>query len=162
MPVSRRLLRGNINYSSAKDDETNILHKLTFWDQKVKFFAHLYKNRALIQAAVVHHLGLSSKETCRIAEPDNWLHGSFNLCIPISIDKWRGNPGKRVIARFPLPYRVGEDFRPGNADEKLRCEAGSYAWLQENCPTLPIPYLYGFGLSTGQTVCIIRVQGSNY
>jgi hypothetical protein len=51
-----------------------------------------------------------------------------------------------------LPYRIGEDCCPGNGDEKVRCEAGTYAWLQENCPTVPIPRLYGFGLSTGQTV----------
>ncbi|ERF74114.1 hypothetical protein EPUS_06383 [Endocarpon pusillum Z07020] len=54
------------------------------------------------------------------------------------------------MIRFPLPYQVGEAFRPGNADEKLRCEAGAYVWLQENCPALRIPFLYGFGLSTGQ------------
>ena len=28
-----------------------------------------------------------------------------------------------------------------------------YAWLQENCPSVPIPQLHGFALSTGQTVC---------
>lgn len=64
-----------------------------------------------------------------IAERDHWLHGSFNVYIPITTDNWRKHPGKRVIIRFPLPYRVGEAFRPGNADEKLRCEAGTYAWL---------------------------------
>lgn len=26
-------------------------------------------------------------------------------------------------------------------------------WLQENCPDVPIPHMYGFGLSTGKTVC---------
>lgn len=56
--------------------------------------------------------------------------------------------------RFPLPYRVGESFRTGNCDEKIRCEAGSYAWLQKNCPNVPIPKLYGFALSTGETVWI--------
>ncbi|KAJ0417842.1 hypothetical protein BJY00DRAFT_288788 [Aspergillus carlsbadensis] len=40
---------------------------------------------------------------------------------------------------------------PGNGDEKVRCEAGAYAWLQENCPDVAIPELYGFALSTGQT-----------
>jgi hypothetical protein len=51
-----------------------------------------------------------------------------------------------------LPYRVGEAFRPGNGDKKVRCEAGTYAWLQENCADVPIPRLYGFALSTGETV----------
>jgi hypothetical protein len=51
-----------------------------------------------------------------------------------------------------LPYRIGEDCCPGNADEKVRCEVGIYAWLQEICPTVPISRLYGFGLSIGETV----------
>ncbi|BDD60167.1 hypothetical protein MAP00_005321 [Monascus purpureus] len=53
--------------------------------------------------------------------------------------------------RLPLPYRVGDAFRPGNGDEKVRCEAGTYAWLEENCPDVPIPRFYGFGVSTGET-----------
>ncbi|KIA75690.1 hypothetical protein HK57_00505 [Aspergillus ustus] len=57
---------------------------------------------------------------------------------------------RQLMIRFPLPYKVGEDYRPGNADENVRCEAGTYAWMQENCPTVPIPQLYGFGLSTGE------------
>jgi hypothetical protein len=35
---------------------------------------------------------------------------------------------------------------------QVRCEAGTYAWPQEKCPSVPIPRLYGSGLSTGQTV----------
>jgi hypothetical protein len=158
MPIPRRLLRGEITYSSAKSDETNILHKLTYWDQRAKFFDHLYENRSLIQAVVAHHLGLSAKEACQVAERDEWLNGSFNLCIPITIDGWKSHSSRRVIFRVPLPYRVGELFRPGNSDEKLRCEAGTYAWLQEHCPTVPIPRLYGFGLSTGQTVWIMHFK----
>jgi hypothetical protein len=147
----RRLLRGEITYSEAKGKEVNILHKLAYWKKQIKFFSHLSKQRSLIQAVTAHHLGVNP-ETCRVSELDNWFHGSFNLCIPIIIGGCNGHPGKRVIIRFPLPYRVGEARCPGNADEKLRCEAGAYAWLQENCPTVPIPHLYGFGLTTGQSV----------
>ncbi|SMR55933.1 unnamed protein product [Zymoseptoria tritici ST99CH_3D1] len=32
----------------------------------------------------------------------------------------------------------------------LRCEAAAYAWIQQFCPKVPIPQLYGFGLSSGQ------------
>ncbi|MCJ1340090.1 hypothetical protein MMC09_005384 [Bachmanniomyces sp. S44760] len=159
MPIRRRLLRGDITYSKAKEDETNVLQKLTYWKQRDEFFAHLFKNRSFILAAAAHHLRLSSKEICRIANPVDWLHGSFNVCIPITVEKWKKHPGKRVIIRIPLPYRVGEAFRPGNADEKLRCEAGAYAWLQDNCPTVPIPQFFGFGLSTGQTVRRVRCRG---
>ncbi|RMZ76005.1 hypothetical protein DV738_g5194, partial [Chaetothyriales sp. CBS 135597] len=49
--------------------------------------------------------------------------------------------------RLPLPYKVGG---AENGDEKIRCEAATYIWLQENCPSVPIPRLHGFGLSTGE------------
>lgn len=60
-------------------------------------------------------------------------------------------PSKAII-RFPLPYKVGEDFRPGNVDEKLRSEAATYLWLQEHCPDVPVPDLLGFGFPGGQSV----------
>ncbi|EDP53262.1 hypothetical protein AFUB_044340 [Aspergillus fumigatus A1163] len=87
-------------------------------------------------------------------EVENWHHGSFNLCVPVVVGGWkrRQQPGERVLLRFPLPCRVGDAFRPGNGDEKVRCEAGAYAWLEENCPDVPIPKLYGFSTSTGETV----------
>ncbi|EER28268.1 hypothetical protein CPC735_061410 [Coccidioides posadasii C735 delta SOWgp] len=69
------------------------------------------------------------------------MHGSFNLCVPVT------TPANRVLVRLPLPYRVGEYVRPGNSDEKVCCEAGTYAWLRRECPSVPIPHLYGCGLS---------------
>ncbi|KAL4863138.1 hypothetical protein BDV12DRAFT_177911 [Aspergillus spectabilis] len=51
---------------------------------------------------------------------------------------------------FALSYRRG--FRPGNGDKKVRCEAGTYTWLEENCPDIPIPRLYGFAMATGEMV----------
>ena len=152
MVKTRRTLREELTLSSAKAKETNVLHALGYWDQRAKFFDHLDQNRNLIQVVAAHHLGLSSTATCDIADRDGWIHGSFNVCIPIVVNNWKEHPGKRMIIRFPLPYRVSEAFRPGNSDEKLRCEAGAYTWLQENCPSVPIPQLFEFGLSTGQKV----------
>lgn len=153
MPRSLPLLHGNITLSAAKEKETNILHALGYWHQQSDFFSHLQQNRESIKSVVLHHLGLSSSGTCHVAEQNDWIHGSFNICIPITLSSRGRAPEKRLVIRFPLPYRVGEEFRPGNADEKLRCEAATYAWLQENCPDIPIPHLHGFGLSTGEKVC---------
>ncbi|KAH8433003.1 uncharacterized protein LDX57_010638 [Aspergillus melleus] len=154
MPRTRRLLREEITYSHAKEREVNILHQLGYLDQQSRFFSHLYARRDWMKAVVVHHLNLNSTGACHIPKPEDWYRGSFNVCIPITICDWkrRQQPGNRVLLRFPLPYRIGEDFRPGNGDEKIQCEAGSYAWLQQNCPEVPIPRLYGFALSTGETV----------
>lgn len=148
-----RLLRGEITYASAKEQDANILHQLGYRDQRKKYFTHLRENRQLIQKIVIHHLNLSSVDVCRVVDVEDWIHGSFNVCIRIDIDADGCNPARQLMFRLPLPYRIGENSRPGNADEKVRCEVGTYAWIQENCPTIPIPQLYGFGLSTGQTVC---------
>ncbi|KAJ5579567.1 uncharacterized protein N7459_005552 [Penicillium hispanicum] len=150
---TRRLLREEITYSLAKEREVNILHQLGYFDQQSRFFSHLYGRREWMKAVIAHHLGLGSTDMCHIANMEDWFRGSFNVCIPVTIDNWKGRrqPGHRVILRFPLPYRVGEGFRPGNGDEKIKCEAGAYAWLQQNCPDVPIPRLYGFAMSTGET-----------
>ncbi|KAG2414306.1 hypothetical protein HFD88_003497 [Aspergillus terreus] len=154
MTGTRRLLRNKeITYSAAKEDESNILHRLGYHDKQTQFFAHLRERRDRMKVIAAHHLGLRSSNGCRVADQEDWMHGSFNVCIPITVGDW---DGKRVLIRFPLPYRIGEETNPGNGDEKIRCEAGTYAWLQRNCPDVPIPHLYGFGLSTGET--FTRVQ----
>ncbi|PYI01892.1 hypothetical protein BO78DRAFT_423018 [Aspergillus sclerotiicarbonarius CBS 121057] len=135
MSRTRQLLRREITYSSAKDEEN-------------RFFSHLNNHQDWIKNIVAHHLNLNSPDACHVSNVENWLHGSCNVCIPITVGT---RSAKQVILRLPLPYRVGEEFMPGNGDEKVRCEAGTYAWLQGNCPDVPIPELYGFGLSTGET-----------
>lgn len=75
--------------------------------------------------------------------------------ILVLIGDSEGSLGRQIMIRFPLPYRIGENCCPGNADEKVRCEVGTYAWLQENCPVVPIPPLYGFGLCNDRTVCYL-------
>ncbi|KAJ5475017.1 hypothetical protein N7539_008083 [Penicillium diatomitis] len=53
--------------------------------------------------------------------------------------------------RFPLPYGIGEDPHSSNSDENVLCEAGTHAWIEQNCATVPIPRLCGLGLSNGRT-----------
>lgn len=150
MAKTRQLLHEELTYSDAKRRERNILHELSYPRQKAQFFALLESKHRLIQAIVAEHLGLRSANACQVAPLQDWLHGSYNVCIPVTV--LNKQHLKSVLIRFPLPYRVGEDFRPGNGDEKIRCEAGTYAWIQENCPEIPIPRLYGFGMSSGETV----------
>ncbi|PWY72464.1 hypothetical protein BO94DRAFT_569040 [Aspergillus sclerotioniger CBS 115572] len=147
----RRLLRGEITYDAAKEHDANILHQLGYRDQKIQFFTHLYQHRGVISVIAAHHLGLASADACHVVDVEEWIHGSFNVCIRIDVVGHGPDPERQLMIRFPLPYRIGENCRPGNADEKVRCEVGTYAWLQENCPSVPTPRLYGFGLSTGQT-----------
>ncbi|PYH95913.1 hypothetical protein BO71DRAFT_439965, partial [Aspergillus ellipticus CBS 707.79] len=149
MPTARRLLDKEITYSSAKDNDANTLHQISDHGQQTHFLRRLEEKRDHIKDIVTHHLGLSSPSECHVAEAENWLHGSFKVSIPVTICP-DGGLHKRVLLQVPLPYRVGESVQPGNCDEKIRCEAGTYAWIQENSPDVPIPHLYGFALSTGQ------------
>ncbi|EEH03547.1 conserved hypothetical protein [Histoplasma capsulatum G186AR] len=157
MAITRRLLREEITYSTAKGREANILHQLGYHDKQTSFFNQLNNSRDWIKYVVAHHLGLGagSVDLCRVAEVEDWFHGSFNICVPVTIEDetWKREKqgGWHVLLRLPLPYRIGEAFRSGNGDEKVRCEAGTYAWLQENCPEVPIPHMYGFAMSTGET-----------
>lgn len=154
MAFTPRLINGGIlTYSAAKRYDSNVLHDLSYYSQKVEFNRRLLANRELLQAAAAHHLGVS-RASCIVSGQNEWLEGTYNLCIPITILARRSFAHKRVIIRFPLPYRVGEAFHAGNMDEKLRSEAATYAWLQEHCPAIPIPRLHGFALSTGQSVRI--------
>lgn len=41
----RRLLRGEITYAAAKEQDANILHELGYRDQKIRFFTHLYQEQ---------------------------------------------------------------------------------------------------------------------
>ena len=58
----------------------------------------------------------------------------------------------KVLVRLPLPYNLGESGRPGNVEEKLRCEAAAFVCIRDHCAQVPIPRLWGFGFADGQSV----------
>lgn len=132
----------------AVADDDNILVRITYPEKKLAFWRFLLSQKSEIERIVSHHLHLT---TCQIGEVNTWISGSFNLCIPVCIDELSET---RVLIRIPLPYKVGEANNAGNVDEKLRCEAASYMWIQENSPEIPIPKLFGCGFTDGQTVCL--------
>lgn len=151
------MVRGEITYSAAKEKDANIFHEVGYREQKIQFFTRLYRNRELVRNLVAHHLGLTS-DACHVVDVEDWVHGSFNVCIRVDIDNPRRNAEKQVMIRFPLPYRIGENPCPGNAYEKDRCEVGTYAWISEKCPDVPIPHLHGFGLFNGETVWFLLLS----
>ena len=137
-----------VTYDEAVDSDDNMLKKLTYWQSKYEFLTYLLEHRHVIEALVKDHLGLTGQGHCLVLPPDEWIHGSFNVCLPIRVDD-----GRSLIARFPLPYKIGEVNNPGNADEKLRCEAAAYIWINENCSDVTLPRLWGFAFSNGICVC---------
>lgn len=81
-----------------------------------------------------------------MSETKEWMCGYYNVCVPVYV------PSKRVLIRIPLPYKLGKERNSGNVEEKLRCEAATFIWIKEQCPQVPIPYLWGFGFPSGQCV----------
>lgn len=150
--VTLPLLRGNTTLESALEQEEDILLELGFPEQRIDFFVSLYSNRADVENIASYHLGLSPLETCRVGGVNEWVHGSFNVCIPLYVSKQGQDPEKRALIRFPLPYKLGESRNPGNLNEKLRCEAATFIWIHENCPEISIPRLWGFGFVGGESV----------
>lgn len=118
------LLRGPIDLQTALQEDDNILQQLTYPSRRVDFFVHLYEHIGDIETIVAYHLGIAPSR-CHISKVAEWIHGSFNVCIPIGVSDGY-YAGKRVLIRFPLPYKVGESQYPGNAEEKLRCEVAAY------------------------------------
>jgi hypothetical protein len=146
--LSLPLLHGSTTLADALEEEENMITRLAYPSQGVDFFVWILEHREDFEAIVSYDLCLGAAEVCRFGEVAEWLHGSFNVCIPIYIDKCR-----KVMLRIPLPYKVGESTHPGNEDEKLRTEVATFIWLEENCPDVPIPFLWGFGFPGGRSVC---------
>ncbi|KAG5790580.1 hypothetical protein H9Q69_010364 [Fusarium xylarioides] len=142
------LLKGKISLQDALGEDIDIVQELSYPEKRLQFWLHLFTQRQYIAELASRHLNVRLSDI-RLGEVEDWIHGSFNACIPIHIisqsARASGLP-PRAIIRFPLPYKVGEASCPGNVDEKLRCEAATYIWLQQNCPDVPIPRLFGFGL----------------
>lgn len=149
MATTLPLLRGgSVCLEDALTDDDNVLHRLDYPQKQKEFWLYLVSHKADIEAIVRFHLRANH---CQVVDEAQWLFGSYNVCIPVSVDTPSGED--RVLVRIPLPFKIGEANNPGNVDEKLRCEVATYIWIRENCPTVPIPSLYGFAFPNGQTVC---------
>ena len=133
-PGTLRTTWEEVTYDDAVSNEQNMLQKLTYWQNKHDFLTYLLERRHDIEAIVAEHLGIPRQDSCVVMPPKDWIHGSFNACLPVHLDD-----GRSLIVRFPLPYKVGEFNNPGNSDEKLRCEAATYAWINQNCLDVPLP-----------------------
>ncbi|PGG97090.1 hypothetical protein GX51_07491 [Blastomyces parvus] len=117
-------------------------------------FTSLQFEKEQIQKLVASHCGLSNPDMVEVSNMGDsptsltWRYGSFNVCIPVTINAGSHLPAKMAF-RVPLLHKIGEEAFPGNAEEKVRTEAATYIWIQENCPDIPIPSLRGFGVPGG-------------
>jgi hypothetical protein len=137
--------RRPITYESALKKDANIISEAAYFEAAIELYQSLWNQRQTIQAIVKHHLRLNNHDTCIVSTKERWIRGSFNVCIPIEIRSTRCH--KKLIFRCPMPHKLAEVQYPGTVDEKLSSEVGTYAWMQQYCPNIRIPHLYGFGFS---------------
>ncbi|KAJ9644797.1 uncharacterized protein PV06_08292 [Exophiala oligosperma] len=130
-------------WKEIEEEDDNMLVTLQRDVLTEEFLDYLQRHASDIPGLVAHHLLLSDRQECKVSDRSEWLHGSFNACIPVTISNW---PTARVLLRCPFPHMVGS---PMGLDEKIRCEAATFAWIADNCPQVPIPRLWGFGLPEG-------------
>ncbi|KAJ9365557.1 hypothetical protein C8Q69DRAFT_293717 [Paecilomyces variotii] len=150
----KALLRGFITLSEAEDEEDDMRARLQYVEKRGEFYTEMKNKEEDIRSIVASHCGLASADLVHVPDMFDekrilWIHGSFNVCIPVSIKQPGRSLPARMAFRVPLPYKVGEEFYPGNCEEKLRSEAATYIWIGENCPDVPIPTLRGFGVPGG-------------
>lgn len=149
IPISK--FRG-LTEEEALDSDNDIIPKLSLIQNLVNFEHELDLRRSQIEKLIHRHLGIPQSDF-ELSQSEDWICGSFNICLPIYISRTPYSKlPQQALIRFPLPFAVGETFNPGNTDEKLRCEAATYIWLQSNCPAVPIPRLLGMGFPGTQSV----------
>ncbi len=146
MPSTIELLnREPVTYKEALNQTYNVIQRHEQLHAKRAFTAELWRQRDSIAALTSLHLRLASQDAVTVHPPEKWLSGSFNLCVPVDVKQ--GSVEKKLLMKCPMPFKVAEAKHPGSVDEKFRSEVGAYVWMQENCPSIRIPYLYGFGTS---------------
>lgn len=132
--------------SEARRSERNILARLQRSHATKQLYQDLWRERAMIEAVVAHHLGRVDPSACNVQGMATWLMGQFNICIIVHVHHNDYRTSK-VIFRCPIAHKVGEQYSPGAVDEKMRAEVATYGWIEANCPDIPIPCLRGFGFS---------------
>ena len=152
MPASLEVRgRGPITtYESASKEEINVISRLAHAPAAKALGDDLARNKAAIEALTRQHLGLRKHDTCTVLERRQWIRGGFNMCVFLAIET--GGQSRKVVFRYPMPHKLAEAQYPGTVDEKLGSEVGAYVWMQEKCPDVRIPHLYGFGFSDGRHV----------
>ncbi|KAG6007740.1 hypothetical protein E4U21_005579 [Claviceps maximensis] len=134
-------------YEKAMLIDSNVIHMKQYEAATNKQLRQLVDDKETIIALARHHIGVDSDSLITV----NWKGckiGSFNICFPLVVER-PDAPPINLFFRCAMPHKLGELRSAGAIDEKMRCEVATYAWMQEKCPDIRIPYLYGFGLYDG-------------
>jgi hypothetical protein len=105
MPATLELDNGeHIIYESARKKDVNIINEVTYPGARRQLFQKLWDQRATIQDIVRHHLRLRDEDACIVKAENQWIRGSFNVCIPVEVRLASFN--KNLIFRCPMPHKT--------------------------------------------------------
>lgn len=154
-PTIELLGRGPVTLETALEEERNVLRWATYAPATEKLSQELWQERDAIAATVRHHLGLRPQDRCTVLPRERWIRGGFNLCVFVEVAS--GSSARRIVFRVPMPHKLAETRFPGTVDEKVDSEVGAYVWVEEHCPEIRVPHLFGFGYMDGRHVSQLRV-----
>lgn len=151
MPPTVELIgRGPMTFEAAKEEERNVIAWASYGPATDKLYHEIWEQKRSIENLVKHHLALGRQDTCTVLPPSHWIRGSFNVCVFVEVKS--ASLSRKVIFRCPMPHKLAEDRYPGSIDEKMSCEVGASIWVEEKCPEIRSPHLFGFGFSDGRHV----------
>ncbi|KAG9257393.1 uncharacterized protein F5Z01DRAFT_694605 [Emericellopsis atlantica] len=133
------------SYEDALDLDDNVIHEKQYLDATTTQAQQLVAERATTKALIRHHLSVAQDARVVIKYKECRI-GTFNICFPVVVEPLDA-PCRRLFLRCAMPHKLGEVRSRGAVDEKMSCEVATYAWMQEHCPGIRIPHLYGFGLA---------------
>jgi len=142
---------------SVADDESDVLLAIQHQSAAEGFRRQIGSETESIAAVVRHHLHLRHDDSCVVLPPDSWIQGGFNLCALVDVQPRNSSESTRLVFRCPMPHKLAEQQHPGTIDEKVSCEAATYAWMQDYCADIRIPHLYAFGFADGSHVRVSAV-----
>nr|POE56220.1 hypothetical protein CFP56_69173 [Quercus suber] len=146
-----------ITEEDALDEEWDMIPALTTYQRTLSFCKDLENRRSQLERLISRHLGVPLSAFVPLSQ-SHWVWGSFNICFPIDIKSDTRTLPTQTIPRLPLPFTAGEEYSPGNIDEKLRCEAATYIWLRRHCPSIPTPRLLAMGFPGVQSFTAIEKE----
>ncbi|KND92742.1 hypothetical protein TOPH_02888 [Tolypocladium ophioglossoides CBS 100239] len=149
------LNRDPITFQSAARHEDHIINHISWFPATQKLYGYLWAapQRRAISSLTALHLGLDPERQfarCVVQQPETWIRGSFNVCIPVHVQDDSGRLTRKVLMRCPMAHKLAEHHYPGTVDEKLSSEVSTYIWMQQHCHDVPIANLLGFGFTDGR------------
>ncbi|QDS73257.1 hypothetical protein FKW77_004296 [Venturia effusa] len=133
-----------VSYEDAIASESDTIREEKERRKTAQFISELEASRCEIELETAHHLCLPSQR-CLVSKREHWKLGRFNVGVRVDMP---GHSTPSVLMRYPLPNKLSDGQL---VEEKMRCEIATYAYMQDNCPDVPIANLIGFGLPSGKT-----------